>query len=88
MQGTDVLEIGRDALYVLLEVSGPILLLGLVVGVVISLFQTVTQIQEMTLTFVPKILVVFTSLLYLMPQMGASLSGFFQRIMERIALGG
>lgn len=88
MEGTDVLEVGRDALYTLLQVAGPILLLGLVVGVVISLFQTVTQIQEMTLTFVPKILVVFASLLVLLPQMGALMGGLMTRIAERMITGG
>jgi len=88
MDGGEVLEIGRDALYTMLQVSGPILLLGLLVGVVISLFQTVTQIQEMTLTFVPKILVVFTSLLILLPQMGSLMSGLMNRVMERMIQGG
>ena len=49
------LEIGRDALWMALTTSAPILLIGLVVGVMISLFQAVTQLQEQTLTFVPKI---------------------------------
>ncbi len=88
MDGGEILEIGRDALYTLLQVSGPILLLGLVVGVIISLFQTVTQIQEMTLTFVPKILVVFASLLILLPQMGSLMGGLMTRLMERIVQGG
>lgn len=54
-----VIEIGRDALTVTLMVAGPILALALIVGLVISIFQAVTQINEVTLTFVPKILTVF-----------------------------
>lgn len=88
MNGQDVLDVSQDALYTLLQVSGPILMIGLVVGLVISLFQTITQIQEMTLTFVPKILIVFAALLFLLPQMGALMADFMMRITERIAQGG
>ena len=53
-----VVSIGREALTVVLMVSGPMLLFGLIIGLVISIFQAITQINEMTLTFVPKILAV------------------------------
>lgn len=55
MEFTDALELGRNAFWIALITSAPILLVGLIVGVVISLFQAVTQLQEQTLTFVPKI---------------------------------
>lgn len=64
-----VVEIGREALMVTLMISGPLLLFGLVVGVAISIFQAITQIQEMTLTFVPKILAVALALLIFLPWM-------------------
>ena len=54
-----VLALGNDALLVVLQVAGPMLVTSLVVGLFISIFQAVTQIQEMTLTFIPKILAVF-----------------------------
>jgi flagellar biosynthetic protein FliQ len=57
-----VIELGRNALTVTLLVAGPILGVALVVGLVISIFQTVTQINEATLTFVPKILVIFLAM--------------------------
>lgn len=58
-----VMDIAKDALYLIIEVSLPILLVSLIVGLVISIFQTVTSIQEQTLTFVPKIVCVFLALM-------------------------
>lgn len=87
MGESELLEIARLAMVVMLKVSGPILLAGLAVGLVISLFQAVTQIQEQTLTFVPKILVIFLALLLLLPFMLHSLMDFFRSLMERIATG-
>lgn len=79
------LDIGRDAMFVLLKIATPILLVALMVGLVISLFQALTQIQEMTLSFVPKILAIFLSLLVLMPFMVSTLTDFNERLMERVA---
>ena len=64
------------------------MLLALVVGLVVSLVQALTQIQEMTLTFIPKILAIFGSLLLFMPFMLATLSSFTERLMARIAGSG
>jgi flagellar biosynthetic protein FliQ len=58
-----VLDIARDAIYTIVIVSAPLLLVSLIVGLIISIFQTVTSIQEQTLTFVPKILAVFITLM-------------------------
>lgn len=58
-----VLDIARDAIYTIIMASTPVLLVSLVVGLIISIFQTVTSIQEQTLTFVPKILAVFATLM-------------------------
>lgn len=60
-----VMDIAKDALYLIIEVSLPVLLVSLVVGLAISIFQTVTSIQEQTLTFVPKIICVFLALMLL-----------------------
>jgi len=84
----DTIEIAREAILVLLQVAGPLMLISLAVGLLISVFQVVTQVQEMTLTFVPKIVVLFVSLLVLLPFMLQSLSHFTERLMDRIiALG-
>lgn len=73
---------------VLLLTCGPILAVGLVVGLAIAFFQTLTQLQEMTLTFVPKIIAIFSALLIALPYMGRNLSAFMLRISERIIAGG
>ncbi len=88
MNATDVLEVARDAVIVTLKIGSPVLLLALVVGLIISLFQALTQIQEMTLTFVPKAIVIFLSLLVFMPFMLGTLVSFTEGLMDRIiALG-
>jgi flagellar biosynthesis protein FliQ len=87
MNGTEVLDIARDAIYTLVIVSAPLMLVGLVVGVVISLFQALTQIQEMTLVFVPKILAMFITLVLALPFMAQVLQGYMMRITARI-IGG
>ena len=60
-----VIQIASKALYLIIKVSLPVLLVSLIVGLIISIFQTVTSIQEQTLTFVPKIVCVFVSLILL-----------------------
>ncbi len=88
MNEMEVLDIARDAMMVMLLVAGPMLLVGLAVGLTISIFQTLTHIQEMTLTFIPKIVAVFASLVIFMPWMLRELTEFTQRIMDKIvALG-
>ena len=61
----DVISIARDAIYTIIITSAPLLLISLIVGLIISIFQTVTSIQEQTLTFVPKILAVFLAIMLL-----------------------
>ena len=58
-----VMDIAREALYLVIKVSAPLLLISLVIGLIISIFQTVTSIQEQTLTFVPKIIAVFLGMM-------------------------
>ena len=60
-----VLDIAREALFLIIKVSAPLLLISLIVGLIISIFQTVTSIQEQTLTFVPKIVGMFLCLMLL-----------------------
>ena len=84
MDPVSVLDVGREAVIVLLRTAGPVMVIALGVGLVISLFQALTQIQEMTLAFVPKILVVFTSLILLMPYMINNMLGFMERLADRI----
>jgi flagellar biosynthetic protein FliQ len=85
MNGAEVLDIGRNALWLTIQLSAPMLIVGLVVGVVIGLFQALTQIQEATLVFAPKIVAVFVSILVFLPIMGALMSGFMTQIAARIS---
>jgi flagellar biosynthetic protein FliQ len=74
----DVVFLGRDALLVTLLVSAPMLVSGMIVGLIISVFQSVTQIQEITLTFVPKILIVMVSFVLFLPWMASIVLNFVQ----------
>ena len=88
MNEAQVMDLARDGVYTLIAVSTPIMLVGLVVGVVIALVQALTQIQEMTLVFVPKIIAIFVSLIVLLPFMGQALGGYMTRVMEQVVAGG
>ncbi len=87
MDAGSVAEISREAIYVLIMISAPILLLSLSVGLIISLLQALTQIQETTLTFVPKIIAIYLSMLVIMPYMLSKLKIFTDHIMQMIILG-
>ena len=88
MNSVDFIEISRDSIVVMLQIGAPIMLVALIVGLSISLVQALTQIQEMTLAFVPKILVIFVSMLLFLPFMATTLTTFSQRLFDRIvALG-
>lgn len=75
-----VLDIAREAIYTIVMLSAPLLLVSLVVGLIISIFQTVTSIQEQTLTFVPKILTVFLTMLLVGSWMMNTLIEFIQNL--------
>jgi flagellar biosynthetic protein FliQ len=83
----DAMDIAREAIMVALKLGAPVMLLALVIGLAVSLFQALTQIQEMTLTFVPKIIAIMLSLLLLLPFMLATLSNFMDRLVDRIISG-
>ena len=85
MSGAEVLDVGRDAIWLTLQLSAPVLIVGLIVGVGVGLVQALTQVQEQTLVFAPKIVAIFISLLVFLPLMGALMSGFMRHIAARIA---
>jgi flagellar biosynthetic protein FliQ len=88
MNATEVMDVAREAVIVMLKVGSPIMLLALTVGLTVSLFQALTQMQEMTLTFVPKAICIFLSLLLFLPFMLGVLVTFTESLMDRIvALG-
>lgn len=84
MEAAGIFEVSREAIYVLLMISAPTMLVALAVGLVISLFQALTQIQEATLTFVPKILAVFIMLMLTMPFMLQTLIDYTNRLQDKI----
>jgi flagellar biosynthetic protein FliQ len=89
MTDTDLATLLRDAMLVMLKLGGPPLMVALVVGLVISLLQAVTQIHEVTLAFVPKVLAIGLALLLMGPFMLATLSGYAHLVFDRIiAIGG
>ena len=87
MTGPEVLDVARDTILTIVLVASPLMLIGLVVGIIISLFQALTQIQEMTLAFVPKILAMFITMLIALPFMADVLHGHMTRLAARIAAG-
>ena len=85
MSGAEVLDVGRDAIWLTIQLCAPVLIVGLVVGVGVGLMQALTQIQEATLVYAPKIVAIFLSLLLFLPLMGALMSGFMRQIAARIS---
>ncbi len=86
MNAQMVVAIGREALSVTLMLAGPMLLFALIIGLTVSVFQAITQINEMTLTFVPKILSVALALLVFLPWMINIATDFTKHMFELIPL--
>lgn len=84
MDETQFIQFARESVLVMLKVATPIMLIGLVVGLIIAIFQALTSIQEMSLTFVPKILAVFVSLIVLLPFMFETMVKYMEGIVDRI----
>lgn len=87
MGPTDALDLAREAVIVTLKLGAPVMLLALVVGLLVSFLQALTQIQEATLTFVPKMMVILLSLLLFLPFMLSTLMDFTQALFARIVSG-
>lgn len=87
MNETDLIDLSREAIWITIKIGTPVMVIGLLVGVVIALLQALTQIQEMTLVFVPKILAMFAALFVLMPMMATTLMEFMVQIADKIIAG-
>ena len=87
MNAADAVDLAHETVIVARKLGAPVMLLALAVGLVISFLQALTQIQEMTLTFVPKMLVILVSLLVLLPFMLSTLTTFTQSLVSRIISG-
>ncbi len=88
MNEADLIELARASMLVMMKVAAPPLVAGLVIGLAVSLFQALTQIQEMTLTFVPKVLAVFVTLLIFLPFILHTLFDFTHLVLDRAIAGG
>jgi len=88
MDAVEVIATGREAIWVILKVAGPVLFVALVVGLGIALVQALTQMQEMTLSFVPKIVAIFLSIILFMPFMLSTLIEFTEVLADRIVASG
>jgi len=86
MNQADVMQLFRDAISLIIEVSAPILLTALVIGLVVSIFQAMTQINEQTMTFIPKILGILLSLLFFGNWMLTRLVEFTQQLFGSISM--
>ena len=81
-----VLDIAREALFLIIRVSAPLLLISLIIGLIVSIFQTVTSIQEQTLTFVPKIVSVFLGMMLVGGWMLEQLANFMVELWSNFGL--
>ena len=84
MDEIQFLQFARESVLVMLTVASPVMLIGLVVGLAVAIFQALTSIQEMSLTFVPNILAVFVSLIVLLPFMFETMTKYMEGIVDRI----
>ena len=87
MDAFQAAEFAKAAIVLTLTIAGPMLLASLVVGVVVGLFQALTQVQETTLTFVPKIVAIGGVLLLSLPMIGQALATFMARVSDAIIAG-
>jgi flagellar biosynthetic protein FliQ len=87
MTGPEIVDLARQSIYVMLQISAPMMIVALVVGVAIALLQALTQVQEMTLVFVPKIVAIFITLLLALPFMGQAMASYMQLIAQKIVAG-
>ena len=84
MNEIEIIDFTREAIMLTIKIAAPVMIVGLVVGVIISLIQALTQIQEMTLSFVPKIMAIFITIFLLFPMMNAALIAFTHKIADKI----
>jgi len=87
MDSLQVIELARAAMWLVLTIAGPMLITSLIVGVVVGLFQALTHVQEVTLTFVPKILAIGVVMLLWLPMIGQALAAFMARVQDLIIAG-
>lgn len=85
MTAAEVIDVAREGLLVMIKLGAPVMLVALGIGLAVSLLQALTQMQEMTLSFVPKIIAIFLTIMIALPFMLATLTGFSEDLFRRIA---
>jgi flagellar biosynthetic protein FliQ len=84
MEQQEIIDLIRETIWITIELSTPVMMIGLVVGVVIALLQALTQVQEITLVFVPKILAIFVAIAVMLPSFVITLMAFTERLADKI----
>lgn len=84
MDETEIIDITRQAIMLTIQISLPVMVVALLVGVSVALVQALTQVQEMTLVFVPKIVAIFLALFVTLPTMAMALVNFMEQLADRI----
>ncbi len=84
MNQNELIDITRQAIMLIIQIGTPVMMVGLVVGVIIALLQALTQVQEMTLVFVPKILAIFAAIFVFLPSFAAIMITFMEHIADKI----
>ena len=84
MNQEEIVDVARETIMMCIQIAGPVMIVGLVVGVAIALLQALTQIQEITLVFVPKIIAIFLSIFVLFPAFAMAMIAFMDGIADRI----
>ncbi|MDA8230560.1 MAG: flagellar biosynthesis protein FliQ [Magnetospirillum sp.] len=88
MTEAELMDVAREGIWTMIKVTTPVLMTALVVGLLISILQAVVQLQEQTLTFVPKVLAVFGALMLFLPFMISTLGDFWRSVLDRMVAGG
>lgn len=86
MTSSEVIDLGKETLWVMLQLAGPLMITALVIGVVVSFFQALTQIQESTIAFVPKIMGTFVVMFFLLSFFGAVMDQYSQALFDRLVV--
>lgn len=84
MEQTEIIDFAREAIILTIQISAPIMMIGLAVGVVIALIQALTQIQEMTLAFVPKMMAIYLAIFLMFPMFATAMTVFTEKIADKI----
>lgn len=87
MEEAEIINLAQQAIALTLQISMPVMMIGLIVGLIVALFQALTQIQEMTLAFVPKILAIFAAIYFMLPIFSIKMTEYMEFLSDTIIAG-